>query len=43
MTEYICDFCEITAPFLFPLNDGMWAICRDCYDHIYDEARGEEE
>lgn len=39
-TEYECDFCEEKKPFLFPLNDGIWAVCRDCYDHVFG---GEEE
>ena len=35
-----CDFCDSHAPCLIPINDGIWAICRDCYDHVYG---GEEE
>ena len=30
-----CDFCDAHAPCLIPINDGLWAICRECYDHVY--------
>lgn len=40
-TKYECDFCQALVTKLWPVNAGLWAICRKCYDHIY--GRGEEE
>ena len=34
-TEYECDFCERKAPHLFPINGGLWAICRECMEFEY--------
>ena len=25
-----CDFCSATTKHLYPLNDGLWAICKVC-------------
>ena len=40
--ECLCDFCDRASDYLLPINDGMWAICRACYDIEY-QGRGEEE
>ncbi len=34
-TKYECDFCAEHFPFLIPINDGLWVICRNCFDHVY--------
>ncbi len=39
--KYECDFCQAMVTNLWPVNAGLWAICRTCYDHIY--GLGEEE
>ncbi len=39
--ECECDFCGAKVANLWPVNAGLYAICRKCYDHIY--GVGEEE
>ncbi len=34
-TEYECDFCERKFAHLFPINGGLWAICRECMEFEY--------
>ncbi len=49
MHECICDFCDRASDYLLPVNDGVWAICRACYDIEFGvvdrikNSRGEEE
>jgi hypothetical protein len=33
--EYECDFCARKYPFLYPINDGEWAICKECMEFEY--------
>lgn len=37
MTESVseCDFCTAKVPHLYPINDGLWAICKVCMDIYY--------
>ena len=30
-----CDFCGSESEFLYPINDGLWAICKVCMDIHY--------
>jgi len=41
MKLFECDFCGAESPHLYPLNDGLWAVCSECMTEIYNE--GEEE
>lgn len=31
-----CDFCTSKSEHLYPINDGLWAICRVCMVIEYD-------
>ncbi len=33
--EYECDFCARKFPFLYPVNGGEWAICKECMEFEY--------
>ncbi len=33
--EYECDFCARKYPFLYPVNGGEWAICKECMEFEY--------
>ena len=33
--EYECDFCGRQFPFLYPINGGEWAICKECMEFEY--------
>jgi hypothetical protein len=37
-----CDFCESKSEHLYPINDGLWAICKACYDLEYGECHPPE-
>ena len=30
-----CDFCQRESECLYPINDGQWAICRECMEFEY--------
>ncbi len=30
-----CDFCGSESEHLYPINDGLWAICKVCMDIHY--------
>ncbi len=30
-----CDFCQSESEHLYPVNDGLWAICKVCMDIHY--------
>jgi ribosomal protein L37AE/L43A len=40
--EYECDFCERKFPHLYPINDGMWAICHACMELEYGDCHPPE-
>ena len=27
-----CDFCNAESEHLYPINDGLWAVCKPCMD-----------
>lgn len=31
-----CDFCSAVSEHLYPINDGIWALCRTCMVIEYD-------
>ncbi len=31
-----CDFCQSESEHLYPINDGLWAICKVCMVVEYD-------
>jgi hypothetical protein len=31
-----CDFCSATTQHLYPINDGLWAICKVCMHIEYE-------
>ncbi len=31
-----CDFCNSESEHLYPINDGLWALCRVCMTVEYD-------
>lgn len=33
--EYECDFCSMKSKHLYPINDGLWAICHECMEFEY--------
>ncbi len=34
-TKYECDFCQGKSYALYPINDGLWAVCKVCMDLHY--------
>ena len=34
-SEFECDFCGRKFPFLYPVNGGEWAICKECMEFEY--------
>ncbi len=30
-----CDFCNRESEYLYPVNAGLWAICRECMEFEY--------
>lgn len=30
-----CDFCNRESEFLYPINAGLWAACRECMEFEY--------
>ncbi len=30
-----CDFCSRESDHLYPINDGLWAICKECMEFEY--------
>ncbi len=37
-----CDFCDTLSEHLYTINDGLWAICKSCYDNEYGECHPPE-
>ncbi len=37
-----CDFCDSKSEHLYPINDGLWAICKSCYDLEYGDCHPPE-
>ena len=35
-SESECDFCSAKTPHLYPINDGLWAICKVCMHIEYE-------
>ena len=33
---YECDFCNSESEHLYPVNDGLWALCKVCMTVEYD-------
>ena len=36
MKVYECDFCNSESEHLYPVNDGLWALCKVCMTVEYD-------
>ena len=39
-SKFECDFCGKMYPYLFPINGGLWTICKECMEFEYGTIPG---